>query len=338
MNNLSLFEESLSLNSLSSSGLKYEVIDQEGGVVFEHKAEKQNDEIGFSSLPDVPLGFYTMPNALVRGALFNARKSGGGKRESFENKLICDTRYCKLSYWGFELRQSDLDVLIGILHLMNSTGHDLRKPMPIYSASFIKDLGWIKQGSNPSKKDYDRLEASLKYLHGGTVFLAQYRVKDDRRIKIAEYPGRLIQSMTWVKGATIGGYYNIEMDPKIASIFTNNEYTICSHDLRRKIDGRQTLAKFLIQYLMTSRDPIPESIDSLAEKAELAMEHKNTFRRVFESACGTLVELGFLESYTIDKKKKLHVKRSPLKRVSPNQGAIYDNVPVDFTVEKVLTV
>lgn len=303
--------------------------------------EESGEETGLSCLPEVQEGFYVMPNSLVRGSnlgtLFNARKGTKDDRYAITGKVIADNRHCKLTYTGLELRQAELDVFIGVLHLASSTSHDLRKPLVFTAPRFLKSIGWVQEDKHPSKKDYDRLTDSLKALASAKIYVEQYRsIGPNERIPVGEFSGgNLLAEFKWRKeGAS--RHYEVNLDPKIALIFTKNEYTIGSHSLRRELDGRQPLAKMLLEYYLTSREPIPISIYELAARAGLCMTHKNTFRRVFVAACEHLVKINFLESFHIDDQKRLHVKRQPLKRIAPSSGAIYNNVYVDNVVDAIL--
>lgn len=148
------------------------------------------------------------PNAILRSALFRARKSTAAAVPVHDKMVACLTGP-NLSYdirfSGLELDQGDLDVWEAVLYSTSTT--------PLGTVSRVSRRGLLRRlGRNPKKGE--RLHAQLEKPSGAVV-----RIREKRGHQVYGYSGSLC-SVDWAESLVSGAAkYAISIPPTMAELF-----------------------------------------------------------------------------------------------------------------------
>lgn len=239
-----------------------------------------------------------VPNALVRGALFNAAKTTkDSRREYFHNKQVRTPNGTKIEYRGEELRQDDLSVFMTILHF----GRHVSLGQPIYFSAYqmLKELGW-----SLNKAEYAHLRDCCGRLSATNVSVTHTNGFEG-------YAGSLVRGFAWKdnRDEMLSRWY-VLLEPAIVSLFADNTYTLLEWAERKEIGGRSPLALWLHSFLATHKPPKPLSVRHYYELSQSRAVSFTDFRRRLKQALARLVEIGFLRSYALVD-DCVHVERTP---------------------------
>lgn len=236
-----------------------------------------------------------LPNSLARGALFTAVKSSSDTRSYYQKKKVASLGGISIEYRGEELRQDDSSVFMTLLHF--GRGLPLGAPIPFTAYGLLKELGW-----SINSVEYQHLRDCCERLSATNVSLALDNGKEG-------YAGSLIRSFRWRdEGGAQLSNWEVYLEPEIVKLFTENSYTLLEWEGRKKIGGRAPLALWLHAFLSTHYEPYPIKVSTYMELSCSQAKDMNDFRRRLKVALNRLIEIGFLEYFSI-KDGVVHVKR-----------------------------
>lgn len=244
-------------------------------------------------LPSWPEWERAIPNEIVRSALFNVgnRKK---RREYYEDVPIVVLGDGEIIYRGQELRQDDQDVWLYVLQLAH---HQPLGEWVAFSAySFCKALGWSTSGQS-----YKRLMTCLSRMQATALKIHNKRLHKGislSLIRMFDYEddegNRLDHWRIWV-------------EPKMRQLFGNVYYTRLEWKQRHQL---KPLAKWLQGYFASHQQPRPVSVSHLHRGCGSEQKQLRFFRPKLKSALDEMKAVGFLESWSLDDKDRIHVSRT----------------------------
>jgi hypothetical protein len=182
-----------------------------------------------------------VPNSVLRSALFTATKRG--KRQYFERQKIATVDGISVVYTGPRLDQADLDVWEQCLHIARNSALGARIRFTAYG--FLKAIG-----RSTGKSDHEWLKGAFARLASSVVEL-----KDAKRA----YFGGLI---SYGARNDETGFYELELNPKIASLYNDDGWTVEDWEQRKKLIGKP-LALWLHGFYSTHAKPFDYKIETL---------------------------------------------------------------------------
>lgn len=242
-------------------------------------------------LPAISPRQAVIPNSFARSSLFGVQERGKAGKLVRQRKVYAwsDT---VIHYTGPELDQHHLDVWLQLLRLVDD--NELGTPIEFTAYGFLKDMG-----KTIGKRQYDKLNEILTDLKVTAV---------DVKISDSAYVGGLIERYYRHEGS---GRFVVVLDPLIASLFRDNQYTRIDWEQRKRLRGQ--FAKFLQAYLSshsTKSGPHFISVKKLKSLSRSSTRRLSDFRRLLRKACEELVEVGVLEQWWIDDADIAHFVRT----------------------------
>lgn len=238
--------------------------------------------------------FRGLPNPLVRSGLFTASLTP--KRRQIRDEPIASLSNYEVLYRGEELRQTDLSVWLAIVN--QGRGRPLGEPIRFTGYRLIKDLKWRMHSES-----YQAIKDSIERLKFTSVKLSML----DKR---AGYAGSLIRDYSFSdldeKGSAC---WTVRLEESIAKLFLSDTTTLFEWDERNRINKRAALAQWLHTFYLTHSEPIPYHLSKLHELAKSDDKRLSNFRVRVRAALETLVSIGFLERYSLEK-DLVHVVRA----------------------------
>ena len=186
-----------------------------------------------AQLPLWPLGVRSVPNFVLRSALFGAATKG--TRAYLEQREIKAQKDITIIYTGMRLDQADLNVWMTVLHIMRLQALGSESRVTAYQ--FLKMLGKTDTGANRSI-----LELRLKRLNATKLIVST---------GLHCYEGALIDG---VKRDEQTREYMLRLNPELNSLFVFDQFTQIDWNLRRALDGKP-LAQWLHGYYSTHAKP-----------------------------------------------------------------------------------
>lgn len=195
-------------------------------------------------LPDIFEDKRAIPNCFLRGALFGMVRKG--RRALVKDEPIFTMSQYQVSFSGEHLDQNDLEVWDTLMYLAKARNVDNELRITLYD--LCQQMRMANNGQNR-----DALVTRAKRL----VFC-----KTSIKIGNKEFFGGLINN---VYIDTEGdGKLVIDYNKKLAPLFTDNEYTLISADIRHLL-GENQLARWLYNFYESHNQPIPFSIDFIRQ-------------------------------------------------------------------------
>lgn len=221
-------------------------LDSLGKTVREHPHEKpKKPETAPPSkvvqLPLWPEAGRGVPNSTLRGALFAAIQGKG--RRYMKREILASQRGIEIRFTGMQLDQSDLDVWEQALHLTRQ--HPLGTRCHFTARGFLKALGRADSG----RRNHEWLKDVFARLVGCAVEITHGRVT---------YVGNLLEFVRDEKT----GRYVLEVNPKIADLYTAGRWTSTDWEQRRRLRGKP-LALWLHGFYASHADPYPLTVEYL---------------------------------------------------------------------------
>lgn len=195
-------------------------------------------------LPEIFEERRAIPNSLLRGALFGIVKKG--KRAIVANQKIFTMSQYDLSFSGAELDQNDLEVWDTLIYLAKKKKVDNELVITLYELR--KHMGYSQ-----TRSAYEKIIERAKRLKFATV-----EIKHEKYT----YMGSLLDEVFIDENAD--GKLVIKFNKKLSSLFTDEDYTIISMDIRKQI-GENQLARWLYNFYESHKNPIPFTIEYLKE-------------------------------------------------------------------------
>ena len=230
------------------------------------------------ALPFWPEQVRSVPNAVLRGALFTVSK---------ERAVLKDLTHIA-SVDGIEIRakndrlnQIDLDLWEMLLHLQRL--QPLGNRVEFSAGSMLKALGRTTGG-----KDHQWLDNALARLIGSVV-----EIKWTRERKA--FAGALVSSF-FRDDET--GRYVVKFNQEMAILYGQG-HTYIDWEQRQAL-GQNSLAKWLHGFYTTHAVPFAYKVETLQKLCGSTVERLSDFRKLLRLALGKLVEIGAIDGWTID--------------------------------------
>lgn len=258
------------------------------------KEQKTGSEVKICQLPFWPEIARSLPNEILRSALFNVtnHKIPRVMMKDVTIAIIGDGR---ITYRGEELRQDDETVWLQLVHLARH--HVVGQLVEFTPNSFIKSIKWSKNGET-----YNRLRDSLKRMQA--TGLDVYSKRLDRGISLSMIPFFEYEDIESQKRLA---KWRVRIAPEMVDLFGTDHYTRIEWEQRLSLpDG---VATWLHGYLASHRVPHPIKIETIAYGSGMKDQPKSEIKRLIQKALIKLVNCGFLLNWSIEKDLVM-VKRS----------------------------
>jgi hypothetical protein len=259
------------------------------------KEKSTSPAVEISQLPLWPDVVRSLPNEILRSALFNARnrKTARAMMKSEPIAIIGDGR---ITYRGEELRQDDETVWLQLVHLARQ--HVVGQLVEFTAHSFCKAIGW-----SINNKSYNRLKECLQRMQA--TGLDVYSKRLDRGVSLSMIPLFEYEDSEMQKKLP---RWRVRLAPELVDLFGNEHYTRIEWEQRLLLpDG---LATWLHGYLASHRVPHPIKIETIAFGSGMNTADKPELRRLIKTALKNLVNCGFLLSFDVAH-DLVTVKRAP---------------------------
>jgi hypothetical protein len=231
-----------------------------------------------------------IPNETARSALFTI---GRGVRRNIKSEPIFVLGDATITYRGEELRTEDEDVWLQIMHL--SRGKPLSECIEFTPHSLLVALGW------PTNKTYyNRLRQHLERMKATAISATSKRLNSTvsvsliRRYQCEEEGRRLEKWKVW-------------LEPEMNQLFNQAYYTQLAWEQRKQLTP---LGKRLMDLYASHAKPFPMKLDTLRKVCGSSNNEGRSWRQNVRTALTDLVEVKFLESFSIDPKGLVHVLRA----------------------------
>jgi len=198
-----------------------------------------------------------VPNSVLRSALFTATRRG--KRQYFERQKIASVDGISVVFTGPRLDQADLDVWEQCIHIARTSALGTR--ISFTAHSFLKSIGRHTDG-----RSHDWLKGAFARLASSVVEL-----KDGKRA----YFGGLI-SYGLRNDET--GFYELELNPQIASLYNDDSWTGQDWEQRKKLMGKP-VALWLHGFYSTHQAPYDYKIETLWKLCGSETKELKEFKR-----------------------------------------------------------
>lgn len=219
-------------------------------------------------LPHWPDAVRSLPNGVLRSALFGAIKKGA--RSYLERQEIHAQEGIRIVYTGARLDQGDLDVWATVLHVarLQALGNECR----VTAYELLKMLGKTDAGTNR-----DTLERRLSRMKatGIDVTVGRYG-----------YEGSLIDEVFRDKESR---EYVIRLNPKLSALFAADQFTQIDWAVRHALDGKP-LAQWLHGYYATHAKPYPVNAETLLKLSGSENESATSGRQKLRKALDALTD------------------------------------------------
>lgn len=235
-------------------------------------------------LPEWPDGQRSMPNEILRSALFNCRNRNYPRvfMKDDEIALIGDGQ---VIYRGEELRQDDELVWMHLMHLIKKL--PLGECVDFTPYSFIKALGWPIKGQN-----YERLRICLSRMQATALRIQSKRLQCFISISlIQKFLSKNDQNENLSR-------WQVWVGKEMQLLFDEEFLTRVTWETRRSLpDG---IASKLFGYWASHRKPYPVKIETLLKLCGSTMAVKH-FKAELKKALDHLRLIGFLETWEFKK-------------------------------------
>ena len=191
-------------------------------------------------LPEIFEDKRAIPNCFLRGALFGMVRKG--RRALVENQPIFTMSQYEVAFSGSEMDQNDLELWDTLIYLAKQRNIENELRITLYDLCQQMRL-------TDSMANREAVTTRAKRLVFGKVSI---------KTNTKEFYGGLINN---VYIDTVGdGKLVIEYNKKLAPLFTDNDYTLISADIRHLL-GENQLARWLYNFYESHNQPIPFAID-----------------------------------------------------------------------------
>lgn len=207
------------------------------------KAENEAKLLGTAMqqlLPDIFDDRRAIPNCFLRGALFGMVRKG--RRALVGNMPIFTMSQYDLTFTGYELDQNDLEVWDTLMYLAKERNVDNELRISLYDLCQQMRL-------SDQKINRENVFNRAKRLQLGQVSI---------KTLDKEYAGSLIDDV--YVDRTGDGKLIVRYNKKLTPLFTDNDYTLISADIRHLLGDNQ-LARWLYNFYESHKEPIPFAIN-----------------------------------------------------------------------------
>ena len=247
------------------------------------KAKKEAPAAKQLSLPMWPEVTRGVPNAFLRNALFGTSST---RKTHKRRTLISSVEQYEVRFKGESFNQTDLDVWETLLHLARL--QPLGTKVEFTAHSLLKELGRGTGG-----KDHEQLKEELARLGSGWTEITD---KNARKT----FAGNFISS--YVRDDETERYV-VSFTPEMANLYEAG-HTFIDLEQRRSL-GRNSLAKWLHGHYSSHAQPFAYKVEKLHELTASGTAELWKFRQLLKKAHDALVDVGAIQSWSIDPKTDL---------------------------------
>ena len=218
------------------------------------------------------------PNSFIRSALFAAIQSKD--RVYLEETILASQAGITVKFTGKQLNQEDLTVWETLVHLARQ--HPLGDVCSFTAYGILKQMGLKADGKQ------------RKALHSSIIRLTACAVE----IKGLRYPyaGSLINELLGDETTTS---YHIQLNRKLINLFGDDDWTAIEWQQRLTL-RRKPLAQALHAYYSSHHQPYSVKLSTLQEITGSRNAQPAGFKRHCLTALDELVQINFLQSYSIE--------------------------------------
>jgi hypothetical protein len=250
------------------------------------KAKLAERAVEINQLPLWPDVMRSLPNEILRSALFNARNRKN-PRLMMKSEPVAVIGDGRISYRGEELRQDDETVWLQLVHLARQ--HVAGQLVEFTAYSFCKSIEW-----SINSKSYDRLKECLRRMQA--TGLDVYSKRLEQGVSLSMIPFFEYEDSETRKSLP---RWRVRIAPELVNLFGENYFTRIEWAQRLQLpDG---LATWLHGYFATHKIPHPIKIETIARGAGLTETDKSELRRLIKRALTNLVNCGFLLDFNAEK-------------------------------------
>ncbi len=266
-----------------------------------------------------------VPNALIRCGLFTV---GNNKQErkvwrAAHPALIESYGSMSVNYFGEELRQDDLDVLLEMLQV--ARGQNVEDALHIRPIHFINDMNWSKNSAS-----YERLRTCIKRLQGGVMTIIVYLNKE--RTETLTYNGSLIVDSYLYENEDkrVNDRWKVSLNPKLMKFFDVNAFTRINWFHRMEISS--PLGKFLHSFFASHNGNFPihwRKIMMISGYRAKSASAERKFKSDVLKYLGKMKQIGAILDFEIDENDCLKVKPVKWKMLNTQEDAAHQAAKKD---------
>lgn len=230
------------------------------------------------------------PSSIFRSALFGIFHDRD--RAALDRELIFSQGDTSILYWGRELNQLDLDVMLAVLHL--SRGKKPGEQVHTSQADLLRLCGLKNAGEN-----IRLLDERITRLLTAVVDIKTKQISHPGKFK--RLGGALISSRGWDE---VTGHMVFRLDEGIANLFPNASFTSFSYKVRSAL-GKNMLAQWLMAYYASHINPVPVYVETIHSLCGAAGDMKDAkfqkeFRRRLKVALQAIKDVSAAEGENFD--------------------------------------
>jgi hypothetical protein len=259
--------------------------------------------------PPAPVRFLQFPqlfgedtravsNLLARCPLFAPVK----ERDHFKHYVtLYDSDGIKLEWKGEQLNQDDHDTFLQLVRMA------MDQP---FGGDVVQPVNAVLRGMGRHTRQEQRrqLFEQVDRIKTGTL-----RITPAGR---PSYTGNLIIDLITPQEQKDEPqhrrYFSYQLNPRLASLYSNNALTLVDWRERLKITGRGSeLAKWLHLWITSHAEQFAHKVETIREKCGSKIQDLSDFRCRLRAALNLLKEAGVINSWHIDQKDLVHIDRTP---------------------------
>jgi TrfA protein len=229
-----------------------------------------------------------VPNVVLRGSLFGISRE---RKVLKRRTLIAAVDGYEIRFKGETFNQTDLDVLEAMLHL--AMPHPLGKKVEFSVHSFLQDLG-----RGVGKEQHEQFKEQLMRLMTGGIEITDLKAK-------ITFMGTLVHKAYRDEKT---GRYIVIFDKDMLALYESG-YTLIDWKERMSL-GQNNLAKWLHGFYSTHAAPFPYKVETLLKLCGSTTTLKE-FKRKLKQALPELVNVGAIQSWSLDESDLVHIERIP---------------------------
>lgn len=182
-----------------------------------------------------------LPNHLARSNLIALPSIGQQVR--VDGERLVSNQNVDLRYWGKRLSEKDGDLWMQLMHVARRSTN--RQQVKLHAATLLKSLKETEGG-----KQYGWLYGALDAL-ADAKFTIQIAGSNGHVTDVTAAGALHMIDCLQICRGTI----SFEIDPRWARLYANNQYVLIDWPTRLSFGAKQTLAKSLLTYICTSKEP-----------------------------------------------------------------------------------
>lgn len=237
-------------------------------------------------------------NLLARCPLFAPVK----ERDHFKQYVtLYDADGIKLEWKGEQLNQDDHDTFLQLVRMA------MDKP---FGGDVVQPVNAVLRGMGRHTQQEQRLRLfeQVDRIRAGTL-----RVTPAGK---PSYTGSLIIDMVTPQEQKDEPqhrrYFSYQLNPRLASLYSSNAFTLVDWRERLKIKGRGSeLAKWLHLWIVSHAEQYAHRVETIREKCGSTDKNLKSFRQKLRFALDLLKEAGAINNWHIDEKDLVHIDRTP---------------------------